>query len=334
MKEYYRWLLLGFIISLLFVLGKSMISKIMNNKQKIVERPTSLFVKGNNNDVGCISIFVKKYSDATYSFDGGKTWQKSNYGAVYQNGSVDILAKNSKQEIIFTQKMDFNSIVNDAPVIKVGFDKTIKSFNNNDLLSGVEVIYKNQDVSNDLEVEVLDHDEKSVLVSYYIEKDNKRCAVLRKAYIGEESVDNSEWIWPTDSPYVISSGYGYRNGKLHRGVDIYGMKRGSFVYAARDGEVIDITSNSSSGHYVILKHDNGYYTRYAHMQNIEGNDKLKIEGSANKYIKVGQRVQAHDVIGEIGSSGNSTAVLLHYEIWNGIPWQSQSFNPLSFYKKR
>ena len=142
---------------------------------------------------------------------------------------------------------------------------------------------------------------------------------------------DGEWLWPTNFPYSISSPYGYRWGKFHSGVDIYVGGRGSPIYAARAGVVTAITSNGSSGFYVIIKHDNGYYTRYAHMQNTNRNDSLKGTSSATKYITVGQRVAAHQVIGEVGSSGRSTGPHCHFEIWNGVPFQAQSFNPLLFY---
>ena len=139
------------------------------------------------------------------------------------------------------------------------------------------------------------------------------------------------WSWPTNRPYSFSSRYGWRWGRLHSGVDILCGGRGAPIYAARDGEVYAISSNSSSGFFVIIKHDNGYYTRYAHMRNTKGNDSLKGTSSATKYIKVGQRVKARQQIGEVGSSGRSTGAHLHFEIWNGVPFQAQSFNPLSFY---
>ena len=142
---------------------------------------------------------------------------------------------------------------------------------------------------------------------------------------------DGEWQWPTNRPYSISSRYGWRWGRLHSGVDILSTGRGSPIYAARAGEVYNISSNGSSGFFVIIKHDNGYYTRYAHLQNTKGNDSLRGTNSATKYIKVGQRVSAHQVIGEMGSSGGSSGVHLHFEIWNGVPFQAQSFNPLSFY---
>lgn len=142
---------------------------------------------------------------------------------------------------------------------------------------------------------------------------------------------DGEWSWPTNFPYTITSYYGYRWGRLHSGIDIYVGGRGSPIYAARAGVVTEITLNSSSGFYVTIKHDNGYYTRYAHMQNTNGNDSLKGVSSATKYISVGQRVVAHQVIGEVGSSGGSTGPHCHFEIWNGPPWSAQSFNPLLFY---
>ena len=140
------------------------------------------------------------------------------------------------------------------------------------------------------------------------------------------------WLWPSNTPYTISSRYGYRWGRLHAGVDILCGGRGAPIYSARAGEVYDINVNSASGFYVILKHDNGYYTRYAHMRNTKGTDNLKGVGSATKYIKKGQRVEAHQIIGEVGSSGRSTGAHLHFEIWNGPPWKAQSFNPLLFYR--
>ena len=143
---------------------------------------------------------------------------------------------------------------------------------------------------------------------------------------------DGEWSWPTNFPYVISSGFGWRWGTLHRGVDIIGTGRGSPIYAARSGVVVSISSyHSSLGYHVVIKHDNGYYTQYAHMQNTDGNDRSGGVGSATKYITVGQRVEAHHVIGEVGSSGNSSGPHLHFEIWDGPPYQSNCYNPLLFY---
>lgn len=172
-----------------------------------------------------------------------------------------------------------------------------------------------------------------ILNAYIVSSEEIKPVVNRIVVKGGKQTPrgDGEWLWPTNFPYSISSGYGWRWGRLHAGIDIIGTGRGSPVYSARSGVVYDINSNGSSGYYVTIKHDNGYYTRYAHMQNTNGNDRLGGASSATKYISVGQRVVAHQVIGEVGSSGSSTGTHLHFEIWNGVPFQAQSFNPLLFY---
>ena len=169
---------------------------------------------------------------------------------------------------------------------------------------------------------IVSSEELKPVVNRIVVKGGKQSARIR---------GDGEWLWPTNFPYTITSYYGYRWGRLHSGIDIYVGGRGSPIYSARSGVVTEITSNSSSGFYVTIRHDNGYYTRYAHMQNTRGNDSLRGTHSATKYISVGQRVNAHQVIGEIGSSGGSTGPHCHFEIWNGPPWSAQSFNPLLFY---
>ena len=173
------------------------------------------------------------------------------------------------------------------------------------------------------------------IVSAYIVSSEELKPVVNRIVVkgGKQTPrGDGEWLWPTNFPYSISSRYGYRWGRLHSGVDIVAGGRGSPIYAARDGEVVQITYQSAGlGYMVTIKHDNGYYTQYGHMQNARGNDFAGFLGSATKYISVGQRVSAHQVIGEMGSSGGSTGVHLHFEIWDGPPYQSQSFNPLLFY---
>ena len=306
------------------------------------------FVPGNLSNMGCLSVYVDDPKEGNeYSFDSGQTWQKSNYGAVY--GKTNVLVRNEKQEVIYQEEIKSDGFISDAPYIKINFDETIKKVTSGEILKNVKATYNGKDISSNIKANILEQSNKEILVSYLIHDDIKRCYLLRNISIVTDdkknndnsdnintiisSTNNDRWVWPTNKPYSISSYYGWRNKKFHNGVDIYGPKRGSSIYAARDGIVTDINSNSSSGYYVIIKHDNGYYTRYAHMQNTRGNDKLKLTSSATKYITVGQIVRAHDVIGEIGSSGNSTGVHLHFEIWNGKPFVSKSFNPLSFYKK-
>lgn len=98
---------------------------------------------------------------------------------------------------------------------------------------------------------------------------------------------------------IITSGFGPRFDGFHRGIDIAGPF-GSEIKASAPGEVTFAGFLGSYGYVVFVQHANGYETRYAHMLRI----------IANK----GDRVNTGDVLGEMGSSGNSTGAHLHFEI--------------------
>jgi len=122
--------------------------------------------------------------------------------------------------------------------------------------------------------------------------------------------------WPLDLSLKkgigLSSGFGMRKGKPHKGVDIR-APLGTPVRAAFGGEVS--RSEHSSGGYgwvVYLRHAGGVETRYAHHQ--------------KNVVRVGQVVQAGSVIGQVGSSGRSTGPHLHFE----IRIQGEAIDPLIF----
>ena len=134
-------------------------------------------------------------------------------------------------------------------------------------------------------------------------------------------VSAGNWGWPTNIPYIISSHYGWRWGRLHSGVDICGTGYGSPLYAAKPGVVTIVSYHNNFGNYVEIDHQNGYYTRYLHMSRL------------SPYVKVGDYVNMGDTIGDMGNSGYSKGTHLHFEIWYGKPYKSgsQSYNPLLFY---
>ena len=132
----------------------------------------------------------------------------------------------------------------------------------------------------------------------------------------------NNWAWPTNPGYMITSYYQWRispvSGKreFHTGLDIAGTGYRSPIYAANNGTVITAGwSNGGWGNYVVINHNNGYYTMYAHMD--------------QQIMKVGQTVAKGTVIGYMGTTGYSTGVHLHYEVWYGGQWQRM--NPLSVY---
>ncbi len=289
------------------------------------------FVSGNSQNIGCMSVYVKDKEDGNeYSFDNGATWQKSKYGAFYQNGEKKVLVRNQNKEIISEKTINIENIIDGAPVIKVNFDKDIDNKSNKELLKDVTANIRGKDVKSTIKIHVLEETIDGLLVSYLAENNGRKCYILRKVTNKNIPVPTTnKWVWPTKKPYQITRGV----SKSHNGVDIYGPGRGTPVYAAVEGEIVDISSNSSSGYYVTIKHNNNFYTRYAHMQNTNGNDKLGGTHSAKKYISLGQMVNAGDQIGEVGASGNSTAIHLHFEVWEGgAPFKGKVLNPLDFYK--
>lgn len=112
-------------------------------------------------------------------------------------------------------------------------------------------------------------------------------------------------------PYkgYMSSKYGPRNGRSHQGVDLP-LKTGDPVYAAFDGKVrYSALSSSGYGNLVIIRHDNGLETYYAHL--------------SERLVSANDRVVAGQKIGKGGSTGRSSGPHLHFE----ARYKGQSFDP-------
>lgn len=112
----------------------------------------------------------------------------------------------------------------------------------------------------------------------------------------------------------ISSPFGNRRSGFHRGVDI-AVGRGTPIYAAASGTVRTRAYNSSYGNYVVLQHDNGYSTLYAHATAIADS------------VRVGGKVVRGQVIAWVGSTGFSTGSHLHWEVKRN----GQLLNPMNFF---
>jgi len=109
----------------------------------------------------------------------------------------------------------------------------------------------------------------------------------------------------------LTSPFGTRWGRKHTGIDIASSK-GTTVSAADAGKVSFAGYNGSYGNLVIIDHENGYQTYYAH------NSKI--------VVKKGARVYKGQKIAEMGSTGRSTGVHVHFEVRkNGTPLNPQSF---------
>lgn len=120
--------------------------------------------------------------------------------------------------------------------------------------------------------------------------------------------------WPAVGGY-ISSTMGYRWGKLHKGIDI-ARPSNPTIKAADNGVVVSAGwDNGGYGNKIVINHQNGFQTVYAHLSSIG--------------VKAGQTVEKGSAIGVMGATGDATGVHLHFEVYKNGALQ----DPLSYIKK-
>lgn len=117
------------------------------------------------------------------------------------------------------------------------------------------------------------------------------------------------YSWPTKG--VFTSGYGWRWGRMHKGIDI-ANNTGTPILASRDGIVAFAGWSGAYGYLVEISHSDGESTRYAH------NSRL--------FVKKGQIIPRGARISLMGSTGRSTGPHLHFEIRRT---SGSAINPLS-----
>lgn len=136
--------------------------------------------------------------------------------------------------------------------------------------------------------------------------------------------DLDNWAWPTGPGYTITGGFGWRINPIfnsrenHPGIDVAGLGYGAPIYAANNGVVITRVYRYDYGNYIVINHNNGYYTLYGHMSRFAPN------------IRQGDIVMRGQLIGYMGSTGWSTGPHLHYEVWKKCQYCRVS--PFSLYE--
>ena len=122
----------------------------------------------------------------------------------------------------------------------------------------------------------------------------------------------------------LSSGFGPRNDRLHKGLD-YHANIGVPVLAAGDGQIVEIKYREDYGNMILVDHGGGVFTRYAHL------------ASFGRGLSQGVTVRAGDGLGLMGNSaGYQIPIHLHYEVLVGDyanakgSFGLEPVNPLSF----
>lgn len=126
-------------------------------------------------------------------------------------------------------------------------------------------------------------------------------------------------FWPLENIYTVTSLFGPRvdpielTTTVHTGLDI-GAPQGTPIHAVKDGKVTYAKMMGTAGNAVIIQHDGNMESRYYHMSKI--------------HVQAGQYVHAGDVVGTVGTTGNSTGPHLHLEIRIG----GTPIDPLQYYR--
>jgi murein DD-endopeptidase MepM/ murein hydrolase activator NlpD len=180
------------------------------------------------------------------------------------------------------------------------------------------VISKLESQQSELEFNVSEYQEQIDALERKIQEAAE--AAKQESVQNNIQYDGSQFLWPTPGYYYITSGYGYRWGRLHKGVDLAGSNiYGTPIVAAADGVVSLVDFNDGGyGYYVMINHGssggNNFTTLYAHM-------------AFWPSVSVGQSVSKGDTIGYVGSTGRSTGPHCHFEIHvNGT-----AQNPMNYF---
>lgn len=128
-------------------------------------------------------------------------------------------------------------------------------------------------------------------------------------------------IQPIDNPDLkrTAAGYGwkihpiYKIKKFHKGID-FTAPRGTLVKATATGVVVEINNvDRGHGRRIVIEHDMGYSTVYAHLEQIK--------------VRRGQQVERGQIIASVGSSGMTLVPHLHYEVIK----DGRNVNPVNYF---
>ena len=137
-------------------------------------------------------------------------------------------------------------------------------------------------------------------VAVHTEELAKGAAFAQERAEREARLQRPLFVMPTKGIYT--SGFGYRWGALHAGIDLAGPI-GTPIYAVSDGVVTDAGPTAGFGAWVKIRHSDGTVSLYGHVN--------------TWLVQVGQRVFAGDQIATIGNRGDSTGPHLHFSILQG-----------------
>ncbi len=281
--------------------------EIQDKKETFLARIRAMYIAGNDS---MLTVLLGANDFADYLYQNELLASVTEYDNKVMDQLRDEIAEiNDLEKQVEAEKAEIKKIKSTVDVKRAELGKNMKALD--------AVINKLENQQDQLEFDLDEYQKEIERLEAKIEAAAQ--AAKDQANQGSIKYDGSQFLWPTPGYYYISSNYGYRWGRLHKGVDIAGSNiYGKPIVAAADGVVTLVDYNAGGyGYYVMVNHGNSggnnYVTLYAHM--------------SSQAAYVGKKVSKGDVIGYVGSTGRSTGPHLHFEIRvNGT-----AQNPLNFF---
>lgn len=132
--------------------------------------------------------------------------------------------------------------------------------------------------------------------------------------LASRPVDNNQYSfqWPVSGDTKITSNFGWRNGRQHKGIDIWSAaKSKAVIHSSLGGTVLQAGYSGAYGNLVVVDHGGGWVTYYAHLSRIS--------------VSKGETVDTGQALGNMGQTGNATGYHLHFEVRKN----DRAINPLS-----
>ncbi len=130
---------------------------------------------------------------------------------------------------------------------------------------------------------------------------------LKGGVVEGEIEPTGDWVMPISGSFIQTSDYGMRidpfdgTKTMHRGMDFACTNAVTPIRAVDNGQVVSVRKgNTGYGNSVIIKHETGLYSHYAHLYSL--------------HVTEGEVVQQKEAVGKCGTTGNSTGPHLHFEV--------------------
>ncbi|TCS95570.1 LysM peptidoglycan-binding domain-containing M23 family metallopeptidase [Hazenella coriacea] len=181
----------------------------------------------------------------------------------------------------------------------------------NPILKDPEITYVGQMISVPQKLEV--KSPETVPKPAPAKKGTIRLAAKSMSKPQKREAGSYRFHWPVSGQ--ITSNFGWRNGRQHKGIDIWSAaKSGAVIRSSLDGVVTQAGYSGGYGNLVVVDHGGGWVTYYAHLSKIS--------------VSKGESVQTGQSLGNMGQTGNATGYHLHFEVRK----DGQALNPLSVLK--